>query len=380
MDYYRLLGVSYDATDDEIRTAYRKLSKECHPDNTVSDSEIIRNKKTELFRKSHEAYKVLSDPEKKKEYDLKNGIIYKREQERKQRQQREKKANKESTKKEDLQEKNTNVTNRISVGYDFILNYMNNNYMREIDDDKTIKYTDSGKIVGVKTNDDVITLYFYCPESDIWNHNERVMIGIAKSFPVISGNSGVRTDILLMKGMTGAYNYFKKKGLFIKYSSNFDIDNYDLGFVGHFSENHFSMGNISFNLGSLNSYAEPDNMIFNVLPKEQIPYTVDSRELSIQLENLKRENSWRYGDGYDSRNSKQEREKIDFLLEKRQNYHLKYNGNIYVDLDKETEKKDGNLREPFRSEDFLKSLGDISIMSSVDARDTLKKIVDQDIR
>merc|ERR1711915_459553 len=62
-DYYRILGVSRTATDDEIKKAYRKLALKYHPDkNQAAGAE-------EKFKEIGEAYDVLSDSKKKKIYD-----------------------------------------------------------------------------------------------------------------------------------------------------------------------------------------------------------------------------------------------------------------------------------------------------------------------
>lgn len=63
-DYYEVLGVSRDATEEEIKKAYRKLARKYHPDVNKDDKDAA-----EKFKEINEAYEVLKDPEKRARYD-----------------------------------------------------------------------------------------------------------------------------------------------------------------------------------------------------------------------------------------------------------------------------------------------------------------------
>ncbi|CAN6461075.1 unnamed protein product [Victoria cruziana] len=64
-DFYKVLEVDYDATDEKIRLSYRKLALKWHPDKHKGDEGV-----TAKFQEINEAYSVLSDPAKRLDYDL----------------------------------------------------------------------------------------------------------------------------------------------------------------------------------------------------------------------------------------------------------------------------------------------------------------------
>ena len=63
-DYYEVLGVSRDADDATLKKAYRQVAKKYHPDMNPGDAEAEKK-----FKEASEAYAVLSDPEKRRQYD-----------------------------------------------------------------------------------------------------------------------------------------------------------------------------------------------------------------------------------------------------------------------------------------------------------------------
>ena len=67
-DYYEVLGIAPDASAEEIRKAYHKLAFECHPDRHQSSEEAHKR-----MEEINDAYAVLSDQVKRREYDLPRG-------------------------------------------------------------------------------------------------------------------------------------------------------------------------------------------------------------------------------------------------------------------------------------------------------------------
>src|SRR5438270_8982448 len=64
VDYYKVLGVNKNASENDIKSAYRKLARKHHPDLNPNDKEAHKR-----FQQINEANEVLSDPEKRKKYD-----------------------------------------------------------------------------------------------------------------------------------------------------------------------------------------------------------------------------------------------------------------------------------------------------------------------
>lgn len=71
-DYYDILGVNKDASENEIKSAYRKLSMKWHPDRWANGTDEEKKTAEDKFKDIAEAYEVLSDPNKRAQYDNPN--------------------------------------------------------------------------------------------------------------------------------------------------------------------------------------------------------------------------------------------------------------------------------------------------------------------
>jgi len=98
MDYYRILEIKEDADFSDIKKKYRKLAIKYHPDKKPGDDEAVKK-----FREITEAYEILGDEKKRKEYDNKRKF----------------KNGQENNKNKNLKNKNNFSDNNFSFGKEF---------------------------------------------------------------------------------------------------------------------------------------------------------------------------------------------------------------------------------------------------------------------
>ena len=342
MDFYQTLGVSYLATGDDIKKAFRELSKKYHPDVYPDASDDEKQKLQEKFSKISIAYTTLSDSKKKKTYDLLNGIIEKRVKEEQKRKSEEKEeVVEEPVIKEDIiiEEENTNNDQTITVNYDYIKKYLDINYNKILINDVLI-YLDNGKTVAA-IKDDIITLYFKCSRDQIWTHNNRVMVGIAKNIPILSNYKGYIADVAMFRGMCGTSNIFEKKhgynyindddiyyDYFIDNRFCHKIKDNDLGYVGTVNDNGFIIGDdeISISFKSYHGFERSEDISFGVLETKN-PIDADKEVFAKEWNAIREENDWYWTNGYNTTGSNVTRAKINYLKDGN-NYHHICNASI----------------------------------------------------
>ncbi|KAJ8635277.1 hypothetical protein MRB53_009544 [Persea americana] len=76
MDHYKILGLSRNATKDEIKEAFRRLALKFHPDKHLQSSKEVRDGATLRFKQVSEAHEVLIDDQKRADYNQRCGSSY----------------------------------------------------------------------------------------------------------------------------------------------------------------------------------------------------------------------------------------------------------------------------------------------------------------
>ncbi len=99
-NYYNILEIDTDATEAEIKSAFRKLARKWHPDVAGNSPEVVKR-----FKEINEAYEVLSDSDKRTKYDILRGILHTKSKENKTRTQQNQQTSQQTSTKQTQQTK-----------------------------------------------------------------------------------------------------------------------------------------------------------------------------------------------------------------------------------------------------------------------------------
>lgn len=187
-DYYKILNISYSSSIDEIKTAFRKLAFNYHPD--ITNNDLL---KMELFKEIKEAYHVLSDVEKRKAYDAKYFFINKKEEI----------LTIEGSLLETekmlkfLQHKSSWTINydSIKITVDKVINTMNNN--------KLSFFNDENKKINILSN--LLSILYYLPLQEIIFYESKLI-------PLISNETTLKiklNELLVLKKKQAFWQKYK---------------------------------------------------------------------------------------------------------------------------------------------------------------------------
>lgn len=327
MDFYQLLGVSYSATKEEIKKSFHILSKKYHPDGypNASFENILELQKE--FARISEAYDTLSDENKKRKYDINNDIYRKRAEEQRKKDNDIKASIIESNEKEIMEPEESKSTDFYLADYDYIKRFLDTHYSSKIVDGARV-YFEHGKPVALCL-DNIITMYFKCNSSEIWNHNDRAMVSIIKDAIISQNYNATICDVVMFRGMCGTPNTFKRANKYFiskDWLSNIDTS---LGSVGKYYDGNFVIGEedivIPANLKYENAW---DDVNYGILNKKG-SFVIDKDEYAKAWEEIRKDHDWFWDSGYNTAGSSTTRQKITVLRDGC-NYHNIYPIKIMV--------------------------------------------------
>ena len=327
MDFYQLLGVSYSATKEEIKKSFHILSKKYHPDGYPNAPlENILELQKEFARIS-EAYNTLSDENKKRKYDINNDIYRKRAEEQRKKDNDIKASIIESNEEEIMEPKESKATDFYLADYDYIKRFLDTHYSSKIVDGARV-YFEHSKPVALCL-DNIITMYFKCNSSEIWNHRDRAMVSIIKDAVISKNYNATICDAVMFSGMCGTPNTFKRHNKYFiseDWLSNID---YSLGSVGEYYNGNFVIGEEDMVIPANPMYeSDFDKVNYGILNNKG-SFEIDINEYAKAWEEIRKDNDWVWNDGYNTAGSSTTRQKITALRDGC-NYHNIYPIKIMV--------------------------------------------------